>query len=333
MFSIVPQLEQLERAAKLLDEALPPCARLALILVDNVVEVAMYQRVRHEFAKDQAYRGFRPPKYAPKKRHDVLQYFDAKVKFVHAEIDIIDADDGRFLKFAHSLRNEAYHKDEYHRDVIIPVARTYLGMVCRLYPQIGIPAVVSSCSQSERTFLDRHGLPNANDLLSGGLEGICDQLAAKRSCGPNELASALSRNLVRRIDEILGTEEETGSLATLMDGESEGDTDIDKVLKRILFVDSYQPKAGPAQTDEEFRRAIERWESEFAKFRPAASVKTLRRWRQTSQSLASENNPGKVAERYTSIEQDFSRIEESVHRAVQEFDEWVNNEVDRMRGN
>ena len=333
MFSIVPQFEQLEQAAKFLDEASPPYARLALIFLDNVAEVAMYQRVRHEFAKDQAYGGSRPPKYAPKKRDDVLQHFDAKVNFVCTEIDVIDADDGKFLKFAHSLRNEAYHKDEYHRDVMIPVARTYLGIVCRVYPQIRIPAVVSSDSKSEQTFLDQHGLPNADDLLSGGLERICDQLAAKHTCELNELASALSRNLVRRIDEILGTEEETGFLETLMDGNSDGSTDIDMVLKRILFFDSYQPEAGPAQTHEEFRRAIKRRESEFAKFRSPACVKTLRRWRQTAQSLTPQNGPGELAERYKSVEQDFSRIEEQVHQAVQEFDEWVNNEVDAMRGN
>lgn len=324
VFSIVPHLEQLEQAAKLLDKASPPYARLALILVDNVVEVAMYHRVRHEFAKDQAYHGFRPPKYAPKKRHDVLENFNAKVNFVCAQIDIIDTDNGRFLKFAHSLRNEAYHKDEYHKDVIVPVAQTYLGMACRVLPQVSTSSVVYSGSQSERTFLDRHGLPNAHDLLTGGLERICDQLAAKHTCELGELASALSRNLVRRIDAIIGTEEETGYLETLIDGQSQGGTDTDKVLKRILFVDGYQPNAGPAQTDEEFRRAIKRWESEFAKFKSPASIKTLQKWRKTAHGLTAGVSPGKQAECYGSIEQDFSKIEEPVHQAIQEFDEWVN---------
>ena len=207
-------------------------------------------------------------------------------------------------------------------------------MVCRLYPQIRIPGVVSSLSQSEQAFLEQRGLSDSMDLLSGGLERICNELAHDRTCTPGDLAAALSLNLTRRIDEILGTDEETGFLETLMDGGGDRPTNINDVLKRILFVNSYEAEARPGQpTDEEFRRAMKKWEREFEKFTPRASVETLRKWRATAQSLASENNPGKVAERYTSIDQDFSRIEELVHQAVQEFDEWVNNEVDRMRGN
>ena len=55
MFTILPQFEQLEQAAELLDKCSPACARLALILVDNIAEVVMYQRARHEFAMDRAF--------------------------------------------------------------------------------------------------------------------------------------------------------------------------------------------------------------------------------------------------------------------------------------
>ena len=147
MFTILPHFEQLEQAAELLDKCSPACARLALILVDNMAEVVMYQRTRDEFATDRAFSGSRPPKYLPNKRRDVLWDFDAKVNFVHDDIRIIDADDAKFLKFGHTVRNEAYHKYEYHRDVIIPGARTYFGMVCRLYPHIRITSVGSAFSQ------------------------------------------------------------------------------------------------------------------------------------------------------------------------------------------
>jgi hypothetical protein len=264
-----------------------------------------------------------------------LEYFNDKVNFLLSEIAVIEADDAAFLKFGHSLRNEAYHKETYRYDVIIPATQTYLGIVCRLYPLIRAGGFTwpLPLPEAESEFLKRYAISGPFEFSSKDLERICDEVAAKRDCDPSQLAAALSRNLVRRLKEILGTDEETGLLEYLARESTEDQTSIDDVLRRIMFVDSYVPETGPPQTDEGFRRAIERWESEFAKFRPAVSVKTLRRWRQTAQSLASENNPGKVAERYTSIDLDFSPIEELVHQAVAEFDEWVNNEVDRMRGN
>lgn len=304
----------------MLDKGSPPSARLALILVDNIAEVVMYQRVRLEFAEDQVYSSFRPPRYAAKKRPDVLYYFNPKIKFLRSEINILDLDDANFLKFGHALRNEAYHKDEYHRDIVIPVAQTYFATVCRLYPRIRIPAVFSSGSQAEREFLERHGLSDPVDLTSGGLERICNELAAKRPCDPIKMASALSGNLVRRIDGILGTKEEAGLLETLTHAQFDVRTNIDDVLKRILFAESYAPEAGSVQTDDEYHRAIEKVESEFEKFKPRATVKTLRKWRETARSLASESNPSKVAERYSAVERKLTGIEESVHQAVQEFD-------------
>ena len=327
MLEVSRRIEQLELIAKLLDEDTPSSARLAAIVADNFAEIIMYHKVIHEFASEQVWRNLRPPRWAPEKRRKVLDDFDAKVNFLMSEIGAIDADDAEFLKYGHWIRNRAYHTDAYHADVISVIARTYFSKVCRLYPQLRFPGVAYSGSQREAHFLKRYGLSEPAELIHGGLARICDGLASPRDCPATDLAAGLSNNLVRRIEAIIGTSEEYGFLDTLLDGKGQSDADKDDVLKRIQFADYYEPDPNPTKLDEGFCKAIARRKAEFASYATPVTVQKLRRWKDTAVSIAKETTFGRAVKRFKSLDEQFSSVEDLVHRAIGEFDEWVNSQI------
>ncbi len=330
MFEIRRRVEQLEIIAQLLDQNTASSARLAVILADNLAEIIMHGRARLEFAKDQHYQGFRPVRWSPTKRHEVMEEFRPKVNFLHNDLGLVDADDAAFLKFGHSVRNRAYHADTYHADVIETIARTYFGKVCRLYPRLRPPGGAFANTQVETDFLQRHGMSDPMDLINGGLERICENLVAPRACPVGDLAAGLSKNLVRRIETIIGNRDEHGYLETLLDGQAEGDVAQKEVLKQIQFADRFEPDTGAPDTDEAFRTERERWEREFAAYQPDVTLAKLRRWAVTARSIYRETVAGNAAERFRTVDEQFSPVEELVHQAVREFDEWVNSEVKRL---
>ncbi len=327
MFAIRPRVEQLECIGQLLDAGTPSSSRLALILADNFAEIIMQARVQYELAQDHMFRSIRPPRWSPRKRHQVMNDFGEMVNFLVSDVGVIDADTAAFLKFCHLVRNAAYHADEYHSDVIGPVARVHYGTICRMYPDLRRPAVMSCGSDAERSFCAKYGVLGATELLDGGLHRICDTLASSRTATLQQLAEAFSKNLVRRIDEILGTDDETGLLDALRDSGTATDSEKNDLLTGVQFADSYEGETESVVTNEQFGDALARREAALAAFRPSVTVATLRQWRATARNLASETAVGRAAQRFGSIEERFAPVEELVHQAVREFEDWVESQV------
>ncbi len=331
MYEIMPRIEQLESIANLLNHGTASSARLAVIVADNFAEIIMQDKVRHEFAQDQVFRKFAAAvsfsnlRWPIPKRDKALGGFDSTVNFLTNDLKLLDLDDAEFFKFAHSVRNRAYHADKYHRDTITSIARTYFGKICSLYPKFRFPGVASSRNEREATFLKRHALADSRELMDGALEKICEQLAAPYDCATETLAQDLAHNLSRRIQEILGTQEETGLLDALLDGAGDTDAHKDDMLKRIQFRHDYKRDPSSTNSEKDFSKSIKMWKSQFAKFRANVNVRTLQKWASSATTIARETTTGKASQRFRSIDEQLIRIEGLVHDAVAEREDWVDS--------
>lgn len=335
MHEIIPRVTQLEKVAALLDERLPYSSRIALILADNFVEVVMHRRCRDEFAADALFRRRETSRWSARRREQILRSeFKDKVNFVKGDLGLLDADDAAFFKFAHELRNAAYHADEYQFDIIDDIARTYFAKACFAYPKLRGPGIGFSNSEAEKKFLERHGLSDSFDFATGGdFERLCEKLAGSRPCPVEQLATSLSENLVRRIDRITGTEGEYGVLDEVGDRQLKDETDKDALLKRIQFTSYFVPRETPTNTDEEFRAELARWDLELAAFAPPVTLGKLDRWRTTARSITGSASAELAVTRYESVDRDFSVVEELANEALAEFERWVDLELARRRGN
>ncbi len=79
MRELKKRIEMLEEACKQLDKNTHTGDRLALILVDNLAEITMYDKVRYLFSRDSQFRNVRPRKYSDNLRKNVLRVFPKRL--------------------------------------------------------------------------------------------------------------------------------------------------------------------------------------------------------------------------------------------------------------
>lgn len=82
--------------------------RLAVILLDNFIEIQLSALIKEKFSWDGAFI-FQEKKYKQKERRKILNYYDELLKTGVKE-KIIDKDESFLLSFCHDIRNNLYHK-------------------------------------------------------------------------------------------------------------------------------------------------------------------------------------------------------------------------------
>jgi len=313
------RLEMLQEACQQLDKGTATGARLALILLDNLVEIMMYEKVRYIFARDSRFERIIPRKYPDPLRKKVFWGFVEKVDLLVRDTDAISEDQGKVLKAGHRLRNEAYHRGEVREGIIGNVSRTYLRVVCDILPRLWNGMLMLVPGESVAEYLKQFGV-DANMIDEDVLRQVCASFLYKRSCSLEELTNALSADLVRRIEEVVYGCEYLG------DGGYER-VSAEDILKNLQFNPQFHEKHEFAQTDEGFREFIEIREREFAEYVPPITLATLHEWKRRAEAICSMAAPGNALEEYWNIDRMLSDIQEMVSQAVYEFDEWINMQV------
>src|ERR1700719_2116764 len=123
---------QLEEAKKLVQQGDVAHLRLALILLDNAVEVMMhrviegkmmysdmYARMLENFPADpldpkreEIRQEMATHVVQPKRQKEIRRVFGEKIKFLSEDHDIIPLPCARALKHLHDYRNETQHQDQ-----------------------------------------------------------------------------------------------------------------------------------------------------------------------------------------------------------------------------
>lgn len=98
---------QLAEAALLAKKGTYPNYRLAVILLDNFVEIQLAAIMKNKFDLDSGYS--RVKKYSFTLRKKVLNNYDDLLRICVSE-KVIESDDLRLLTFCHAVRNNLYHK-------------------------------------------------------------------------------------------------------------------------------------------------------------------------------------------------------------------------------
>src|SRR4051812_25676091 len=99
---------QLREANRHASASLPQEKRLAVVLLDNLLELQLHRKAELEFLLDETtwYAGVRA--YDRKTRTSVLRRYPELVQFAVTR-KWITSDEGIFLSYAHRIRNEYYH--------------------------------------------------------------------------------------------------------------------------------------------------------------------------------------------------------------------------------
>lgn len=319
MRDLQKRLEMLQEACQQLDKGSGTGARIALILLDNLAEIMMYEKVRHLFAHDSQFNGVIPRKYPDQLRKKVLRVFAEKVKLLAGDTDMISEDQGKVLRAGHLLRNEAYHRGEVREGIIRDVSRAYLDVVCDILPRLWNGMLMLVPGEDVSRYLKQFKV-EATMIDWDVLRHVCASFLNSRPCSVEELTNALSADLVRRIEEVVYGCEYLG------EGGYER-VSAEVILKELQFNPQFHEKHEFAQTDKGFRQFVETRKREFSEYIPPITLAILDEWKSRAQAICSMASPGEALDEYSAIDRLLSDIQETVGQAVYELDEWINMQV------
>lgn len=319
-------MEQLEEASIQLNKGTAVGARLALLLVDNVVELLMYRSAKSIISLYALLDGLPiPQKYPPKKRRDILDHFDPKVSFLARDEHRITEDEAEVIRSGHRLRNEAYHVGILRQTFLLPMTQTYFTMACALLPRIGCDELEyhgPGDYSEEQAFLRRHGIPEPWRLGGDSLSRICTELAANHTCPVDQLAGALSRDLMDRLSRL---ENDLDFLLHSLTGPT-----TDDVLKLVQFYNTELKQLGDPSTVSPSDKA--RVDRLWSTFQPPVTTKNLATWKHRAQGVAHAQSSGAALRMFWSIDHPLTRLSQEIRDAVEQIDREIQREVDLRLG-
>ncbi len=310
MNQIKKHIEQFEEASKFLRKESSTHARLALMLLDNLAELFMYNRIHDEFMFDSRSWRVGSQKYSIRKREKTLSEFKKMVTFLVDELLIIDADDGEILKIGHKLRNEAYHRGVVRKSIIKEVARSYLTVDARLMPALWTRSYVYTASNETTLFLKKYGLESTS-ISEDTLKRICDSILGDNACSPNNLSSALSNDLLRRFEELCD------GLRALTEDDYIGGT-LEEILKSIqfhvYFLKNYDPPTGDDHASfVKYHCDRKDW---LNAYEPPVTLAILDRWKRQAENIRDGMMPGASLKKYFELDKNMHPIEELTNEAI-----------------
>jgi len=313
-------IEQLEEVANQIDKHTPTGARLALLLLDNLIELLAFKKVQYIFALDSMYqRPGKSPKYSPNKRKKVRDYFKDKVNFLVSETKDINHDEGEVLKVGHKFRNEAYHNGVLRETIIESVTSVYFETVCRLLPRLWGGSYSYSREGEVGTFLNKFGIQGSL-ISTETMEKICNNLLTGRFCSTDNLSENLSNDLITRIDELVEALEH-------LQADARPDLTPDDFLKEVQFSQTFPGELKFPDTHEGFLEAHRTREEYLSNFNPEITLAVIERWRQQAANIKSATTPGLIMRKFSDIDRHFLKIEELIYEAAAEFEHYIDSQI------
>lgn len=302
---LIPSVEQLDLAATMLDKANPIKSRLALILVDNIVELLMHNKCEEEVYLDCLYTRHETRRITRKDRENALgKVFAEKAKALTKWGRLSEAERD-YILLAHSFRNEAYHLGVMRNDFIFELVWVYHGIACELFFKLRpgthrIPLEKDLSDISRKYFLF--------DSKSVGVDwpGVVQLLKDARPVLTVSLQEALSASLAKRLENIA-------------DG-----------LKFIADNDDCQRYKDYPQLQKNDKNIV--LTDKTGNWQVAVPIKVFTRWMKRAREVAKSKVEEVAMGRYVSLEREFQPFEELCRNVVAQIDAEIQHRADYMRG-
>jgi len=192
-------VEALEVCRGLLRSGSAVSSRLALVILDNVVEVLMIHRCSDAFERDNFASHIISPEYSDKDRARVNADFGGKVWFLSSTLKLIPEEDAVVLRISHSFRNAGFHRDEHNDDANRVIVRLLLGVTCRVLTQVYGDGTISGGDESVVNWLKKYGIDAPYLDYGAASRAIGTQLREGFDVTTVELRQALAADLTRRL--------------------------------------------------------------------------------------------------------------------------------------
>ncbi len=339
MRSIVPIAEQLDRALAELATDHPLNGRIALILVDNGLELMCHQKCA-DLLFDDRHRNSR--RLTPEQRSDARgRAFDRKIHFLK-ELGYIAPDQVRAMSILHEYRNQLYHVGLRDDPIIGQLAHLYFRLAAGLLESLlgtqrhlrWEPEVVSD--EARRLLPELAATKYHRAKVD--MTGLRDRLLAACPQPPMSVERALSAHLLFRIDQAesafgiiargrSGTDDPVDTLRTV---QREADTiaaivrfrrEGDKALKakgsppKPLDVDALAMARGTKVLVDLNARLLPGW-------KPRRPQLPFESWRKRAGSLSAKRTALTALEMFDQIRKEIDQLEEIMAEPIEDMHGW-----------
>ena len=294
--------EQLKEATDQIKKETPTGARLALLLIDNLLEIQMYRYTN--FIDDDLY-------YRSTEEKDLK--FNDQVDFIKNK-GIINKNTSFIFKNVHELRNEAYHADILRENVLIPIAKLYHQEVCNLIPKL-FEGNYYSGEVSE--FLLEHGISGEMHISSEVLEEILTKYSGFSECKIDKFTESLCSDLISRIDETIQDMTFLANNMTMDKG------NIDELLKWHQF---WERDDLPEERSD--GRVIIPL---YNKFKPKIQCKTINKWKIRAKKLPKEKEYARALQIWGEIDSQLLPIQTTMRYAVYSLEQHIDDKIDAAK--
>lgn len=339
---------QLEMISNLLSKRTPIDSRLSLLLIDNLTELLLYNKVKEIFEFDNISHqidrkmiiikkyvdeknlpheitgNMVKPKYSLKKQEKIKSYFKEKCTCALRE-NLINSDEKEILIIGHEFRNEAYHNGIIRDSIILYVSQIYLEVLCKLIPSV-ISGFSIDISEKNKLFCKKYGVNNIT--CKEDLEIICNQFLNGNECEVKVLNENLSMDIKKRIETIF---KRLKYISINIYNEKISTKDI---FKRIQFsiqviLDYWNNDGINQETKENIEKLtiLERydeiykiWDSLFENFNPKHKLKHLELYMKKACSMKDIELPGKALRSFIDIDKNLLKISEMVNNFEHQFE-------------
>jgi hypothetical protein len=339
-------------------------ARMALILLDSLIDALLYRRLKLAYIVSEANWFMGIPRFPKSVRTSARKNFEERLRIARRPllgdvqsssepwVEDVEAD---VILIGHSYRNAAYHRDTHNPAVIRPLAKLLFRAVAHAFARGHDELFNFYPSREWRELLAPFGL-SAEELGIGTRRQVATAVATKLSEGLDEpldeLAGRFADDLEARAAHIDDLTDELpltalGIDAMLADQEFWDKHGMDDELVRLQeLVDpvrramalKIEPGSGMFnEIVDEAKRLEPTYTSRLKELRlaagaPTVSLAVLAHARRTAKTIRQSRDLSRVLSDYQGVDRDLGVLERYLDEAVSDYDEWQQRQRDIERG-
>ncbi|MFH0985937.1 MAG: hypothetical protein V1882_10480 [Candidatus Omnitrophota bacterium] len=349
MKRIIQIVEQIEHSKSLILRGAESDLRMALLLLDNAVEIMMFRTIksamRHadmyermlkvspvEFRDEQSrrfYSSLKEKVISSGEKKRINSYFHEKVNFLSGEKirelsakeKIIPEEVAAVLNAIHLYRNEIYHRDYVRKETLKYSTLILYEIICDLFVALSTNSGGLSMSSGEadriKEFRKRLGLKKNNFYFLNEREREYSQVSVFLKngieIGIKDLAVGLKEHLLERISNSVE------QLEYLSRGGAE-ECSPDEALKRVQF---FQDVVG--------KKPIKDFKKQLMEYKPLYRASFLSSLEKRAQTIEKKKDKLKLFAFFAQLEKEFEPLEELIGEATGALDAAIEEQVERMK--
>ena len=356
MRHLLPIVEQMDRASGELAVDHPINNRLALILVDNAVELVLHRECTDLLEEDTRKSNLKKMERALRRARNSEELFPDGTAFDYAtltrkqrtlaggdsmpgkvkvlvDLSKLTRPEGQFIKAAHGYRNQLYHVGLRYDDIIRALAGRYFLLCSNLLVRLRPKGITYSSRDTYTEVAERYLSIRDGMVIHRNLD--FEELPGKLRCAlPDtipDLPKILANSAIESIDEV-----EEGFNFLIQDnpmnlGSKEllkvvqWWTDLEKKLEKDEISGLWADPSYREEMDEAATNLRSDWRQRYFSL-PTA------KWRDRANAIGAESCSYTAMHRYQQLRNDMDYLEGGIQSAAEELDRWIQTQIDIARG-